>query len=66
MLKFKWCNIKRCLNFAEFYGESFALLKTCGVEVMRLLEKFNCKEKKIEPLVEVANVDKLSHMFWKN
>jgi hypothetical protein len=50
----------------KFCGESFALLKICGVEAMRLLEKFNCKEKNIKPLMEVANVNKLLHMFWES
>jgi hypothetical protein len=50
----------------KFYVESFTLLEICGVEAMRLLGKFNCKEKNIEPLIEVANVNKLSHMFWKS
>jgi hypothetical protein len=49
----------------KFYGESFALLKICGVEGMRFLEKFNCKEKYIEPLMEVANVNKLLHILEK-
>jgi hypothetical protein len=50
----------------KFYGKRFALLKFCGVEAMRLLEKFISEEKNIKPLMEVANVNKLLHMFWSN